>query len=407
MRILWLSHLLPYPPKGGVIQRSYNLLKEVGRRHKVDLLAFYQRAITPDDTIPSAVKALSEHCRVLNVIPIPIDANPSARAFLAARSLFSSSPYTINWLRSDAFASAIAEAVSNATYDAAHFDTISLAPYRSHLPPTPASLTHHNIESAMLLRRAEIERNPMRRAYYWQEGRRLQQYERIVAEQFSINLTCSALDSERLREICPGARTAVIPNGVDTSYFDPGPFTRPKVPESLVFAGGLTWYPNLSAIRYLIQEIWPPLKAKHPNARVTIIGRRPPTWLQQASQIDSSIRVTGFVDDVRPYLAEAQAYICPIFDGGGTKLKVLDALAMGVPLVAHPIACEGISVIPEKHVLMAADPESFVSQISRLFSNPNLCTSVSRAGRELAVEYYDFATIGRQLSDLYDQLGRK
>jgi len=315
-------------------------------------------------------------------------------------------PYTVNWLQSKTFATALRGAIKVNSYDLAHFDTISLAQYKSLLPDIPASLTHHNIESAMLLRRASIDSNAFRRAYFWQEGRRLELYESRIAKSFEIHLTCSALDATRLETISAHARTAVIPNGVDTGYFDPAPFERSQTPQSLVFAGGLTWYPNVSAIHFLVREVWPQLKRKYPNAVATIIGRRPPDWLKAAAAIDQSIRVTGFVDDVRPYMAGSQVYVCPIFDGGGTKLKVLDALAMGVPLVAHPISCEGITVTPERNVLLATTPNEFVEQIGRLFDDSDLRMRLSRAGRELAVSHYDFESIGRNLASIYDELGR-
>ena len=405
MRILWLSHLLPYPPKGGVQQRSYNLLREVSRYHEIHFLAFNQRALVPSENVSASVAALSEHCRVLDVIPIPSDYSPHSRAILAAQSLMTRAPYTVKWLHSKRFATAVRDAVTATAYDVAHFDTISLAQYKSLLPDIPASLTHHNIESAMLLRRVSIEPNVVRRAYFWQEARRLERYESRIAQSFAIHLTCSTLDAARLKAISRGARTAVVPNGVDTRYFDPAPFARQQVPKSVVFAGGLTWYPNVSAVQFLVREIWPRLKRKYPNAQATIIGRQPPDWLSTAATMDRSIHVTGFVDDVRPYMAEAQVYVCPIFDGGGTKLKVLDALAMGVPLVAHPISCEGIDVMAERNVLLATTPDEFVEQIGRLFDDQGLRERLSRSGRDLAVRQYDFDSIGRDLASLYEELG--
>jgi glycosyltransferase involved in cell wall biosynthesis len=407
MRVLWLSHLLPYPPRSGVQLRSFNLLKEVSRQHEVHFLAFNQPALVADEDVPSAVSALGQFCRVLDVLPIPSERSPAAKSMLAARSLFSKYPYTLNWLHSASFTGALRLYARQYKYDLVHFDTISLAPYRRLVRSLPASMTHHNIESDMMLRRAALEKNWLRRAYFWQEGRRLRIYERVTARNFDVHLTCSELDANRLRKIAPGAVTAVIPNGVDTHYFDPRAFLRDQQPESLVFAGGLDWYPNASAMRFFIDQVWPVLKAARPNATLTVIGRKPPTWLTDAAAADSNINVPGFVDDVRPHIAAAQVYICPIFDGGGTKLKVLDALSMGVPIVAHPVACEGIDVTPERNVLLASTPDEFFKQIIRLFADRQLRQALAQSGRKLAEEKYDFDEIGRLLCNLYDRLGNR
>jgi len=405
MRVLWLSHLLPYPPRSGVQLRSFNLLKEVSRQHEVHFLAFNQPALVADADVPSAVSALGQFCRVLDVLPIPSERSPAAKPMLAARSLFSKYPYTLNWLRSASFASALRLYGRQSKYDLVHFDTISLAPYRRLVRSLPASMTHHNIESDMMLRRAVLEKNWVRRAYYLQEGWRLRIYERVTARDFDVHLTCSELDANRLRKIAPGAATAVIPNGVDTQYFDPRMFLCDQRPESLVFAGGLDWYPNASAMLFFVAKVWPLLKRTLPNATLTVIGRRPPKWLIDAAAADPSVKVLGFVDDVRPHIAAAQVYVCPIFDGGGTKLKVLDALSMGIPIVAHPVACEGIDVSPERNVLLASTPDEFVNQIGRLFADRQFRERLAEEGRKLAEEKYDFEEIGRLLCDLYERIG--
>jgi glycosyltransferase involved in cell wall biosynthesis len=404
MRILWLSHLVPYPPKGGVQQRSYNLIRELSKYHELVVVAFNQRAhIGEGVALNDAIHHFGSFCVIHSVHDIPSDLAPFGASRLAISSLISRDGYTIRWLRSEKYRRAVEEAVRKFQPDAAHFDTISLAPYRK-LVQKPAALNHHNIESDMLLRRSELDPNLLKKVYFAQEGRRLRRYEKQAAREFDVHLTCSALDAQRLQAVTyPDLQTEVIPNGVDLSYFCPSE-TVTKIPESLVFAGRLSWYPNAAAVKYLAGEIWPLLRLRRPSASVKVIGKSPPAELVAAAAADSSITVTGFVDDVRPYLEEALVYVCPIFDGGGTKLKILDALAMGCAIVAHPIACEGIEVTDGKDVLLASTPNEFVSAIERLFDDASLRSRLRENALALARSTYSFIEIGKKLSQCYERI---
>jgi glycosyltransferase involved in cell wall biosynthesis len=287
-------------------------------------------------------------------------------------------------------------------FDLVHFDTISLAPYRTFFPHTKGVLDHHNIESHMMLRRAVLERNWLKKFYYWQEGAKLRAYEKRVLGDFNLHITCSKLDSDRLRLIDSTVDITEIPNGVDIDFFRPG--NTEKVPNSLVFAGGLRWYPNRKAMLFFANEIWPLLKRRIPTASMDVIGQSPPPPLLELAARDPSFRVHGFVDDVRDYLDRAAVYVCPITDGGGTKLKILDALAMGKPIVADPIACEGIDVIPGEHVIFAGTPEEYVDAIEKLLSEPAVRDRMSCANRQLILDHYAYTKIGENLSNLYQRL---
>jgi glycosyltransferase involved in cell wall biosynthesis len=330
MKVLWFSHLVPYPEAGlGVLQRSYHLVRELSCAHEVYLLAFVQRKIIGDllgdveEGLERARGHLSEYCAGVQFLPIPSDSSPLRRAWLAARSLLGAHPYTIRWLQSDIARRAAAEWNSSIDFDVVHFDTLSLAPYRGIFPRAASSLDHHNIESDMMLRRARIEEHPLKRLYFWQEGLRLQRYERRVCPNFDLNITCSRLDTERLERVAPGVAVAEVPNGVDTEYFRPNDdFAHSR---SLVFAGNMSWYPNAAAMLFFAERVWPDLKAKLPGVTMDVIGGNPPPRLLALAAQDEDYRVHGFVPDVRPYINRAAVYVCPIMDGGGTKLKILDA----------------------------------------------------------------------------------
>jgi glycosyltransferase involved in cell wall biosynthesis len=280
-------------------------------------------------------------------------------------------------------------------FDVVHFDTLSLAPYRAIFAHAARSLDHHNIESDMMLRRARIEKHPLKRLYFWQEGLRLQRYENRVCPHFDLNITCSNLDTRRLEHVAPDVAVAEVPNGVDTEYFRPnGDIEHPR---GLVFAGNMSWYPNAAAMLFFADRVWPALKAKLPGVTMDVIGGSPPPRLSALAGRDEDFRVHGFVPDVRPYIGRAAVYVCPIMDGGGTKLKILDALAMGKAIVAHPIACEGIEVQDGRNVIFAREPDEFAEGIVTLLESPELRGRLSLNARALAESSYSYSFIGRRL----------
>jgi len=287
-------------------------------------------------------------------------------------------------------------------FDAVHFDTISLAPYKSLLPNLPSTLDHHNIESDMMFTRSSKEKNKIKQFYFWQEAIKLQKYEKQHCPKFDYNLTCSELDSERLLRISYTSKERVIPNGVDTKYFKP--IEAEKVPDSMIFAGGLSWYPNIDAMHYLADEIWPLLKQKIPDITMSVIGKNPSKKLLNLGKKDKNFNVYGFVDDVRPYIAKSMIYVCPIRDGGGTKLKILDALAMGCAIVAHPMAIEGIDLKHDQNVLIANSAEEFVKYITLLLNNPLLRKKLSENGRQVVIDKYSYTSIGEKLAATFTEL---
>jgi polysaccharide biosynthesis protein PslH len=403
MRFLWASHLIPFPPKSGVHVRSYHLLRAVASRHEVDLIAFIQEAWltifypSREEALEDCRRELLRFCRSVTFLPIESLRRPGGQLRTALEALVLPQCYTLRWLQSrvarQAFVSASREA-----YALAHFDTIGLAPYRRLLPDTPATLGHHNIESHMLLRRADNEPNPLKRWYFRQEARRVQNYEARIADRFKLHVTCSELDSERLRAIAPSANTVAIPNGVDVEYFR-STAAAISGPPSIIFVGSLNWYPNVDAVLFLLKEVWPAVKTAIPELRLDIVGSAPPSAVLEAAAPLSDVRVHGFVNDVRPSLDAATLYVCPIRDGGGTKLKLLDAFAMQKCVIAHPVACEGIDVTPGRDVEFADSAGAFVAAIRRLLDDPAERQRRGRAARQLVMDRYSFAEIGRRLCD--------
>ncbi len=408
MKILWLSHLIPYPPKGGVLQRSYNLVRELSRYHEIDLLAFNQkRLIGPlfaslDEGVNEAMEVLSHFCGKLCFFDIASGNTLWGPYLLALKSLFLE-PYNINWLKSKAFADKMIDYIEEEKYDLIHFDTISLIPFFPLVPSgTSTSLDHHNIESHMLLRRARHEKNIFKRSYYWQEGIRLARYERYFCPKFSLNITCSDIDRERLLKIAPHTNARTIPNGVDLEFFNPKGV--PSQSRRLIFVGTMNWYPNIEAVLYIAEKIWPELKLKYPELEFDIIGANPPLSILEIADRCPGFHVHGFVNDVRPYIERATVYVCPIRDGGGTKLKILDAMAMFKAVVAHPVACEGINVQNGHNILLADNKPEFIEQIRTLLDSKQKRDSLGRQARKTIEDFYGYHSIGMQLSNAFQKV---
>lgn len=403
MNLLWISQNIPYPPKTGVLQRNYNLLCQAAKLAKVYLLAVYKRDILPGPyDIETAKSELGKLCELVEIVDLPIESSRNRLYATAFKSLFTTHPFSVNWIKDTDMKRRLRRLCDSVKFDLAHVDTISLAVYSDVLNGFPKILNHHNIESHLLKRRILFERNLVKRWYYAQESRKLEAYERQVCPTFDANFTVSELDKERLLAIAPSARVDVIANGVDVDYFTPIPDA--VIPGSLIMVSGMNWFPNRDAVLYMAREIWPLLTAKMPDLTWTIVGADPPPYLQELASQDSRVIVTGFVNDVRPYLSKAEVYLCPMRDGGGTRLKILDALAMGKTIVCTTMACEGIPVVPGKHVLIANSPGEFLQQIGRVREDPQLRENLGQAAREFAIEHYSWTKIGKDLERVYHSL---
>ena len=410
MRILWVSHIIPYPPKSGVHLRSYNLLRAVAMQNEVDLVAFVQEPwleifyASREEAIEDCGRHLRQFCRSVRFVCIENLARPLGKVRTALEGLFFPQCYTIRWLQSIAAWKVFADLSRSATYDLVHFDTLSLAPFRPLFSKVPATLGHHNVESQMLHRRAQNEASWLKRLYFNQESRRVRSFEARVAYSFARHIACSELDCERLRTIAPRISAVAVPNGVDVEYFRPSAAATTN--NSVIFVGSLNWYPNVDAVLFLLREVWPLLRARVSDVRLDIVGSAPPPSILRLASSLTNVRVHGFVDDVRPLIEGAAVYVCPIRDGGGTKLKLLDAFAMEKCVVAHPISCEGIEVIAARDVLLAETASAFADCIQTVLENRILRENIGNAARELVVNRYSFAQIGRQLSAEFETAAR-
>jgi len=395
VRALWISHFVPWPLRGGAYLRSYHLLAELAREAEVSFVTLRSRTGPGATVLDGAREALEAHCERVRILDIPAERLPFARETIVARSLVSGS-YDEVWLRSRSMAAAVAEEVASFRPSLVYFDTIGLSQYARGMAGLPLVMNHHNVESHMMRRRAAAARNPVLRSILAVQARRLEAAEAATARTFDLHLAVSVLDRERLAAIHPGIRAEVVPNGTDTDYFAARGSAEPLVPESLVFVGGLHWYPNRSAVEWLLREVVPMLRARRPGFRLTVVGKAPTAEMLRIAREDPRIRLVGEAEDIRPFVRESAVFACPMHEGGGTRLKILDAMAQGVPVVATSMAVEGIDVVDGDSALLADDPSRFVDALIRVFDDRALGERLSRRARAIVEREFAWPDVGER-----------
>jgi glycosyltransferase involved in cell wall biosynthesis len=342
--------------------------------------------------LDSANSALQDFCDRVEFVKISSDNSVFKRLWLIASSFFTAEPYFTNWLTSKNFENSIRKLLTERKYDAVYFGTIGLCKYRYLFDHEITLLDHHNIESHMMMRRSKKESNILKKIYFYQEGEKLRRTEIKHCSEFSLNLFCSTLDRDRLLEFTEVQDTLVTPNGVDTDFFKP--VGAPTIPKSMIFAGGLTWYPNVDAVLFILKKIWPLLTATELDCKLTICGRGINSEIEKIASTFDNVEMTGFVNDIRPFIESANLYLCPITDGGGTKLKILDAMSMGKVVISDPIAAEGIDVTNNLNIIFARNEEEFVEKIIWLLKNREVCQKIGDSARQLMRDVYDYQKIG-------------
>ena len=280
-----------------------------------------------------------------------------------------------------------------------HFDSPDLALFATAAKAFRKALNHHNCESAMADRRAQVESNPLKKAYLRVQARRWVELEQEICHQFDVNTVVSENDAQLLSSGNPYAHIHIVENGTDTGYFEPA--SIPVEPKSLIFASSMNWYPNLSAIQFFGREIWPLVKHRCPGVRLYLAGQSPPSWLVRWTKRDPDIILVANPPDIRTWVTRAAVFVCPIVDGGGTRLKILDALAMGKAVVSTSIGCEGLRVENGKNILVADAPSDFANEIVVVLHNEVLRRRLGAAGRGLVEKEYSWERIADQLEQAY------
>lgn len=405
MNILFLSQIVPYPPHGGVLQRGYNILREIGKYNQVHLLAFvHPEYLGTPEKLEEAKTHLEQFCKSVEFFTLWPKQSKFHKLAAFAAGLVYPNPFSVLAHASSSFERSIKKHLEQSSIELIHVDTIGLARYFSSSLSIPAVLTHHNMESTLMARRAEVESNPLARFYVSLQAKRLRAYETSQSPRFACNLMMSTLDAQELLQMAPTAKTAIIPNGVDTDYFVPRTDTQEN---AVIYTGGMNMFANKDAVMYFLKEVWPTVKAQVPDAIFYVVGQDPPQDLLELSKQNTELRVLGFVDDIRPFVAKSAVYIVPLRVGGGTRMKVLDSLAQGKAIVSTSVGCEGIEVTNGLNIVIEDQSDRFAERIIALFRDPARRLALGVEARKLAVEKYGWESIGKKLQATYEQVARK
>ena len=396
MRLIWVKVGGLWPVNTGGRIRSFHMLRELSRRHAVTLLTTHG----PSED-PRLLAAALPECEVVS-IPWALAKRGSARFALAlVRSWLSSLPVDLYKARVPALGREIERRLANERVDLIVADFLLATPNVTRSAAPPTVLFAHNVEHVIWQRLGEVERRAWRRILLSLESRKMRRYEARACAQARLTIAVSDADRELLAAAAPGASVRAVPTGVDIDYFAPDGVA--EVPGRLVFTGSMDWYPNEDGIAHFIEAVLPRVRREVPAATLTVVGRNPSDRLRDAGQevtlrghaalARDVVRVTGLVDDVRPHMAEAAVYVVPLRIGGGTRLKIFEALSMAKAVVSTAVGAEGLPLAPGRHFLQADEPAAFAEAVTSLLRDSARRRAIGAAGRRLVEERYSWSKV--------------
>jgi polysaccharide biosynthesis protein PslH len=401
MKILWLKTELLHPvDKGGKI-RTYEMLKQLKRDHFITYLTLCD----PDDPQEAFAHA-GEYCHHLEAIPHLASQKFSAGFYYElGLNLGSPLPYTIQRYRSVAMQQAIKRQLQRFNYDVVICDFLTPSVNLPEQIPVPTVLFQHNVEAVIWERHFKNETNKLKKAFFFGQWRKMQSYERKVCQRVDAVVAVSAVDRDLMQKKFGIDRVYDIPTGVDTNYFEP--LQNHANPYELVFTGSMDWMPNEDAIIYFSEEILPLIAARVPQVKLNVVGRNPANRLVELARVNPRINVTGRVDDVRPYIDSAAAYIVPIRVGGGTRLKIYEAMAMAKPVISTTIGAEGLAVRNGEDLLIADAPQAFAQAVVSVLEEKAFAERLGQAARTVVCEQFGWNRVASIFGQVCERTHRK
>jgi glycosyltransferase involved in cell wall biosynthesis len=397
MKILMLTPYLPYPLLSGGQIRTYNLLKKMASKHEITLFALIK-----NEAEKKYIGELEKYCRQVRVF------KRSSRPFTLKniiRTAVSSYPFLVIRNHVSQVIDAVRQELAAERYDLIHAETFYMMP---HIPKTktPVMLVEQTIEylgyesfaagtRLQFLRpllNLDIKKIKYWEKYYWQTCDRL--------------VTMSNDDKKYiLGEIGHTTKISVVANGVDTAWFSAKKFPRKKTP-TLLSVGTFKWLPNIEAVKFLVQDVWPLLKVKRRDIKLWIVGNAPTAEILAYAKRDAQIEVSGRIPDIREAFAGAHILLAPVFSGKGTRYKILEAMASGTPIIATSTAVEGLGVTNGEEVLIAETAHDMAAITLKLLASPKLQRHLSTKGKAFVRAHYNWSLIAAKLNRVYQSLGQ-
>ena len=397
MKILFLSITVPFPATDGGRIRVLNLLTQIS---KTDQITFLGLETAPTDREGIAyLENLGIVCHLVSNHASP----PKISVGTITKSLIQKKPITVARYDILSYRRALDRLVQLQNFDLIHYEMFHTAQFLAG-GDLPKVLSTQNIDSYIWARLSERVKNPVRKIVYRSQKRAFRRYEELISPKFSLTTCVSETDRNWLKKSCPSLRIDVIPNGVDLDLYKPN--HDEIIPDTLIYTGSMDWFPNEDAVIYCVNEILPVIRLKCPNVRFLIVGQHPTENVRQLSNLPN-IEVTGRVEDVKPYIAQSAVYIVPLRIGGGTRLKILEALAMEKAVVSTSIGAEGLELINNKEVIFENEPVKFAARVVELLENPDRCRELGMTGRSRVQSDYGWEAIGEKLRSVYTSLVEK
>ena len=395
MRILVLDEEFPYPPNSGKRIRSLNLLQRLAANHYLSYLAY---GLNSSESF-SMLKTLN-----MNPIAVPPQVPPKSGPLFYPRlflNLLSKYPYIVTSHYSSLFRNMMNKAILDIEPDLIMCEWTPYARFVRDIDHIKKLVVAHNIETQIWKRYFENEENSIKKWYIGRQAAKLNRFESDAFRWVDGATAVSRKDADIIRSYNTDLAIEIVENGVDCKYFAAS--YGGQAGNQLIFVGTMDWRPNQDAITYFVREIFPKVREKNTDAEAVFVGRNPPSHIKGLNKIPGVI-VTGEVDDVRPYIQRATIYIVPLRIGGGTRLKILDAMAMEKAIVSTPIGAEGLNVTDGENIALADSPREFADRIIELLNDPSQRHSLGKAGRKLVEEHYSWDDLAQKLENFIVRL---
>ena len=393
MRILFVALQFPIPANNGLKMRSWSLLQALAAEgHELSLVYFQDSSEVRVDVLP-----LGSVCRDVTPVPFRFTSLSSSRDYgRRALALFSRDPYAAGRFLSPLMRERIKEVLLRHQFDLIIADT---AFGMLNLPTTdvPIALNAHNLEYMILKRYLSHASNPLKLAYGWLETKKVRRWETDACFHANYVLCCSQHDKELVQELCPQVPTLVVPNIVDVDNYIP---SRDVDEPVLIYQGGMDWYPNRDAVEYLVFEILPILRRLVPGCRVIVAGRNPSPEFRRGFESIPYVSFTGTVADMRLEIAKAAVSVVPLRIGSGTRMKILEAAAMGKPIVSTTLGAEGLEFVSGSEIVLADEPRTFADAVAGLLGDAARRRSLGRAARRRVEQQYSMSALRASLHEL-------
>jgi glycosyltransferase involved in cell wall biosynthesis len=396
LKILVISPSIPAPVSGGRT-RVFNLIKQLSERHEISSISF----LRPSDK--QYVGLIKPFCDALVLVETEDFASAGKwrnRALGWSQILFSSEPRYVRTFPVEEMREPLRHLLDEKEFDVVVFEQLFLVELLPELNDLPTLLIEQNVESDIAARRMAQASNPVHKLRDRLNWQRLVQFERHWLSKFPVCVAVSQKDADRIKEIASGRTVIVVPNGVDTAYFSAKGGDRD--PDTVLFFGSLSYEPNIDGLIWFCSEIWPHVRSALPGAVFEIVGLRPGPRISPLADLPG-VRLTGFVKDIRQKLWSSTITAVPLRRGGGTRLKILEAMAASCPIVSTTIGAEGLEVEDDKHLYIADTQKEFVDKTIALLQSPEKRSELARAGSDLVAKEYDWKALTPRLEYAMDK----